>query len=157
MFTEANAGLQSLKLIADFLKANKSLKNYNELESAVADVNAKLHAAYSQLDVVRDKLEFEKTRFSICQEECISLNQKIIDLTKELDNVKQSHNKDEKYSLHEFDSGAFVFALKPEFTSDEPMHYLCVSCHREGVHAILHSFFKGKRYVCDRCKVNIQP
>jgi hypothetical protein len=31
MFTEANAGLQSLKVLSEFLKANKSLRNYCEL------------------------------------------------------------------------------------------------------------------------------
>jgi predicted nuclease with TOPRIM domain len=157
MLTDVNAALQSIRVVSDWLKANKSLKNYNELESAMADVNVKLHAAYNQIDAARDKLESEKNRLAICQEECSSLNQKIMDLTKELDDLRKSRAKDEKYQLHRFNSGAFTYALKPEFTNDEPMHYLCASCYREGVHAILNSFFNGKRFVCERCKVNVQP
>ena len=55
MFTEANAGLQSLKVISDFLKANKSLRNYNEIVVAVSEVSSKLESAYSMINQLRDE------------------------------------------------------------------------------------------------------
>lgn len=114
MYTEINAALQSLKVINDWVRSNKSLANYNELVAAVSEVSAKLMRA-NEIAITS-------------QEKQMLLTQRISDLEKEIAELKNRECGKQKYSLHEFPTGVRAFTPEPNMQVTEPIYYLCENC-----------------------------
>src|SRR4030042_5818726 len=114
MYTEINAALQATKVLYDIAKANKGLTNYNELVSAVSDVNAKLIEANAAALASQEKQSF--------------LSERVRELEKKIMEFENWESEIQKYKLHQFPSGSFAFELKPEMQQAEPLHYLCEAC-----------------------------
>ena len=114
MYTEINAALQATKVLYDIAKANKGLTNYNELVSAVSDVNAKLIEANAAALASQEKQSF--------------LSERVRELEKKIMEFENWESEIQKYKLHQFPSGSFAFELKPEMQQTEPLHYLCHTC-----------------------------
>lgn len=117
MFTEANAGLQSLKVISDFLKANKSLRNYNEIVVAVSEVSSKLESAYNLINQLRD--------------ENASLINQLVELREKESRQEAFDREFAHYSLHKLESGSIVYRVKPEYDAEETPTYICADCARK--------------------------
>lgn len=45
MIPEINAAIQSAKVLKEFISAHKDLMSYNDLSSAIAEVNSKLNCS----------------------------------------------------------------------------------------------------------------
>lgn len=61
----------------------------------------------------------------------------------------------ERYRLCAYDDQKFVYALKPEFTSEQPAHLACTVCFLEKKLSILQKWndFQGKtNFFCQSCK-----
>lgn len=114
MYTEINAALQSLKVISDWITANKSLSNYNELVAAVSEVSTKLMRANDSAIASQEKQAF--------------LAQRVSELEKEIAGLKNRECEKQKYKLHEFPAGTRAFVPEPSMQSGEPLHYVCENC-----------------------------
>jgi hypothetical protein len=149
MFTEANAGLQSLKVLSEFLKANKSLRNYCELESAVADVYAKLHSA-------NEKLASASERILELQQRNTALQVKIDEYEKENLSKSEFESEIRKYQIHTFASGMMAYMIRQEFAQSTDDHsYACKTCADNGKLIKLQSTLIKKIVVCPNCKSNV--
>ena len=118
MAGEIGAAIQGMKDLYEIVKANKGLINYNEMVSAVAEVNGKLiEAQDAALASKRNK------RFS--PREYASLKKKIVKL-------ENRESELQKYEPHVFPTGTRALTLKPEMQQTEPLHYLCEPCASKG-------------------------
>jgi len=114
MYAEIIAALNSLKQLRELLVAAKSLSNYNEIVSAVSEVNSKLVAA------------IEITLAS--QEKQMALTNRIAELEQALAKSENWEKKMDRYVLFKFPTGHFAYSLKPGMEQGEPPHYLCTNC-----------------------------
>lgn len=145
MYTEINAALQSLKVISDWVKANKSLSNYNELVAAVSEVSAKLMRA--------NEIAISS------QEKQMLLTQRISELEQEIAELKHRECEKQIHKLHEFPTGTRAFAPEPSVQGAEPPYYLCENCMNKGQHSRLQptGFHNAKAFFlsCHNCKLLI--
>jgi cell division protein FtsB len=149
MFTEANAGLQSLKVLSEFLKANKSLRNYCELESAVSDVYAKLHSA-------NEKLASTNERILELQQRNTALEAKIEEYEKEKLSKSEFESEIRKYQIHTFASGMMAYTIRQECTeSIDDFDYVCKKCADNGKLSKLKPTLIKKIIVCQNCSDNV--
>ena len=145
MYTEINAALQSAKVLYDIAKANKDIINYNELVSAVAEVNSKLVEANAAALASQEKQSF--------------LTERICELEKKIMEFENWEGEIKKYKLHQFPSGTFAFELQPEMQPGEPLHYLCQTCAAKRQKSIMQpdGFHNGQHFYlrCHTCKLLI--
>lgn len=144
MYTEIKATIESVKLISTLLSASKDLRNYNELASAVSEVNAKLLTATSAALTSKEK-ESE-------------LQDHIRLLEKELMEFKNWDREAERYQLTELCAGVFTFTIKPGMENCEPEHRLCTACFGKRQKGYLQRTTKdssGTTYKCSTCQSEI--
>ena len=141
MYVETNAALQSIKVISDWLSANRSLRNYNELESAVSEVRSKLHSAQT---IVSELLE-----------ENLVLKQQIAEMREKAAHDESFAREISRYALHKLESGMFVYIVKPEHNTENTPTYLCTECARNKKISFFNTLLNGTRLVCDSCKKNV--
>lgn len=74
-------------------------------------------------------------------------------LEKEVAQLKAWDAEKQKYHLSEVATGCFVYAVKPDSGSAEPMHSLCANCFHDGHKSILQADRKGSNDLlqCHRC------
>lgn len=139
MFAEFAAAIQSVKTVTEIAKAATSLANYNDLVSAVSDVNMKL---------------METMNVALAsQERQSALIQRLTDLEDESRKLKEQKSHVGRYKLHEFETGTLAYALKEEFCGgSEPMHYLCVTCVDKGSFTRLQPIRSHRALHCPECK-----
>jgi transcriptional regulator with GAF, ATPase, and Fis domain len=136
MYAEITAAIQSVKTVAELAKTATALSNYNELIAAVSEVNSKL---------------MDATAVALASQERQSeLLNRVADLERELNTVRQRQTLADRYSLHQFPSAGLVYKLKESAGSDEPMHYACPKCADEGGHSKLQIWGKTKLQ-CPKC------
>lgn len=114
MYAGIVSAIQSAKVLTTLVKAANTVSNYNDLVSAVYEVNAKL------MDASAVALA--------SQEKQAALASKVSDLEKELVQYKNWEREIERYSLKELSSGVFAYALKPGMQPEDPPHLLCANC-----------------------------
>ncbi|MCY1214396.1 hypothetical protein D9M69_473500 [compost metagenome] len=124
-------------------------------------------------ELVRSKV-FELTnslmdlqqQLMLAQIEQMELIKKVTRLENELLEVSKKDDERHRYQLHQFERGAFAYALKPEFKAGVPEHYLCSNCFEGGDRVTMQNSagvgWKGLR--CPRCdkaivleRVPVQP
>lgn len=138
MIAEITAAVQSFRAVSDLIQANHTLRNFNELVTAVYEVNAKLLAVQSVA--------------LTSQEKQATLTQRISELEKENMELKNWDRERERYELAEITTGMFAYRLKPGMEAGEPLHHLCANCFTKGEKAILQFLsFPDKMYRCQRC------
>ncbi|BBL75465.1 hypothetical protein [Methylomagnum ishizawai] len=141
MYTEINAALQSAKVISEWLAANKSLRNYNELESAIADITSKL---VSSNQALVSSLEKQK-----------ALSDRISALEKYIADIDDFQRQIERYTLHTLATGALVYILKPGMENNEPPHYLCNNCVENKKLSKLQPMPIPLFMICQRCQEKV--
>jgi cell division protein FtsB len=141
MYVETNAALQSIKVISDWLSANKSIKNYNELNCAVSEVYSKLNSA--------------QTTVSTLLEENLILKQQIAELREKNTHEEEFSREISRYALHKLESGMFVYMIKPEHNIEHSPTYLCTECASNKKISFFNVLLNGTRLVCDSCKKNV--
>jgi hypothetical protein len=73
MIAELNGVVQSVRVLADLIQANKSFRNFNELVSAIAEVNTKLIVAQSVAMTSQEKQTTLTQRISELEKENMEL------------------------------------------------------------------------------------
>lgn len=137
MFMEINAAVQSLRVLTDLVKANQTLRNFNELVAAVYEVNAKLLAVQSVA------LESQEKQAALTN--CIS------ELEKEIGELKNWNREAERYQLTEIAPGMVAYRLKAGMENNEPPHQLCANCFAKKEKSFLQSEPPGVRHTTHRC------
>ena len=141
MYMETNAALQSIKVVSDWLKANKELANYNELNSAVAEVYSKLNSAQITVTELFDENQ--------------SLKQQIAEMREKNSNDESFNREISKYEINQLDSGFSVYKIKPEHITEKDPTYLCTKCARNKKISFFNILLNGTRLVCDECNINV--
>ena len=111
---EFSAAIQSVKVLGDILKAAQELKDSTALVAAVNEVHNKLSVAYESV------INSQQSRSA--------LQERVAELEKELNEIKDWKAEIERYQLTEFGHGVFAFTVKPGMENNEPPHKLCAAC-----------------------------
>lgn len=144
MSGEIGAAIQGMKVIYEIAKANKGLLNYNELVSAVAEVNGKLVEANAVA--------------LASQKEQMALSNQVSELEKIIMEMENWKSEAERYQLAELSPDVFVFTLKPGMENGEPPHNLCTACMSKRQKGYLNKTNKnvaGTFYTCSLCNKEI--
>lgn len=139
-FPEINAAVQSAKVLYEIIKTNKDLAEFNELNAAVGDLNAKLVSV--------------TTVTLASQEKQAALSEKIRELENELMELKNWDREAKRYQLTELCAGVFCFIVKPGMENGEPNHKICAACFNKKQKGYLQrTEFNGHgtRYKCGAC------
>ncbi len=139
MFNEFSAAVASAKIALDIAKAAHGLSNYNELVSAVSEVNTKLMQATV---VALASLEKQTT-----------LTSEIAELKEKMRNIEDWESQLQRYSLQTFPTGALAYGLKPDMSNGQPAHYICTTCVDQKKKTTLQP--KGRSLYCPVCNKNI--
>lgn len=139
MYAEIQSAIASAKVALDIAKAAHDLSNYNELVSAVSEVNAKIVDA-----TVVTLASLEKQS---------SLTSRITELENKLREVENWESQIKRYKLYSFVTGALAYALQPSMDEGQPMHYLCTACVDKKVKTTLQP--NGHHLNCPVCKTTI--
>lgn len=133
-----------LKVAGDIAKALLDLKSLSEVQGKVIELQAAILAAQSSA------LAAQSDQFSMIEE--------IRALKQEVASVKGWEETKQRYRLHNFPSGMFAYALKPESAAGEPAHYVCAKCYDSGRKTILQGT-KSQQYgvmlICHECKIQV--
>ena len=142
MYAEIKSAIDSVKVISDVLKASKDLRNYNELASAISEVNAKLMDATTAALAGNEKIS--------------SLQERIRLLEQEIMEFKNWEAKVKDYTLKEVGTGIFAYIYTPAVESSKPKHWACVKCFEDCKISILQVSNRSS-YLCFNCGSTIQP
>lgn len=138
MYAEITAAIQSVKTLTELARSASALSNQNEIVLAIADVNTKL---------------IEATAMALASQERHSeLLNRVSTLEKEISDLLAKQAKAEKYTLHEFPTGALVYKLKEENAKSEPLHFLCPKCVSAESHSMLQPWGSTKLR-CPACNL----
>lgn len=144
MYAEINSAVQAAKALFEVVKANKGLAEYNEIVSAVSEVNTKLMSA---------------TGVALTsQEKQMSLTNRVSELEKEIVELKNWNSESERYQLTELCPDITVFTLKPGMEDGEPPHKLCTACFGKRQKGYLQQSAidgRGTHYKCNICDKEI--
>ena len=140
MYAEISAAIASAKTALDIAKAANGLANYNELVTAVAEVNTKLIQATT---VALASLEKQS-----------ALTTEIAELKEKLREVENWEGQMKRYKLQAFPTGALAHALQPGMEQGEPIHYLCAACVGKRQNTILQP--NGRFLHCPVCNSDIE-
>lgn len=145
MIAELNGIVQSVRVLADLIQANKSFRNFNDMVSTIAEVNTKL-AHFLSIAVEAKEKE-------------LTLNRHIEKLEKENLKLKNWQREAKRYQLTEIASGVFARTLKPGMEQGEPAHRLCTNCFYNHPKPILQLHTRGVKtnnYLCQHCEKGIR-
>lgn len=135
-----------------FLTALQSLKAVTDIVKSLKNNSSEIKAQKDLLEVYSSLLEL-KVELIVMRDQYAELS----DIKRELERKLSDHDHWEqtksRYELHQIEPGIFVYALKPEFKGDEPLHYLCPSCMEKGQKGILSKTSpRSYEYKCPMCK-----
>jgi hypothetical protein len=141
MYAEISAAIASAKTALDIAKTAHNLSDFNNLVSAISEVNTKL---------------MDATAVALAsQEKQSALTNRIAELEDQLRQVENWESQIKRYKLHEFtETKALAYALQPGMENNEPMHYLCATCVGKREKTILQPV--GIYLHCPICKTNFQ-
>lgn len=141
MIAELNAAFQSLNVLNNWVQAHRTLRNFNELSSAVAEV-------YSKLLTAQDAA-------LAAQKEQAALAQRVGVLEAEIAQLKDWNREAERYQLTEIAPSILAYRVKPGKESGEPAHTLCPNCFTKREKSILQADTPDPQvytYCCSRCQ-----
>jgi len=142
VYQEINAALQSLNVLSNWISANKTLSNYNELAAAVSEVNAKLLQA--------------QTIATASQEKISLLMKRIAELEEIVTNSEKWEQKIQCYNMTILPSGSIVYIMNTQINGSNPIHYICADgVNKREIH-ILQPIGEGLLLRCNICKVMVQ-
>jgi len=143
MMAEIQAVAASIRAAVDIGKAAKSVADFNNFATAVADVNMKLMSVMAAANTAMEK-----------QGQLIA---RVTELEAELREIKAKDRDAERYHLHTFpQTGVHAYALKDPVPS-EPVHYLCAACFDKNQRSTLQpTGMDGAFLKCQTCNSTIQ-
>ena len=144
MYAEISSAIASAKTALDLAKAANGLTNYNELVTAISEVNAKLMNATAVALASQEKQ-------SALIDEVRTLKQKLMNF----ENWK-SESKDYVLQSVGLEKRHFAQVYKPSVQSSKDRHWACVKCFQERKLYVL-SAHKRFSYKCPNCGMEIAP
>lgn len=144
MYAEISSAISSFKTVLEIAKAATSLSNYNELVSAVSDVNSKL------MDVTAVALASQEKQHMLMAE--------IKQLKDELAEINSWENESKNYVLQSVgvEKKHFAQVYKPLNSTNKANHWACVKCFADKKIYILNA--KDRiMYKCCNCGETIAP
>ena len=145
MVEEFQTLVATIKTIVDLSKELKTLSLGEAASKKAAEVDAQIFAAYeSALASQARQLELSKR------------NQ---ELEKEVTSLKNWDVQKEDYELKAIENSAFVYSLKENAKSAEPVHWLCPPCYENSKKSILQRgtpFQRRYPWLCPVCKAEIR-
>lgn len=140
MYAEIVAAVQGTKTLVDLIKTAHSMSNYSEVLTAVTTVQQKLTEAIASV------LE--------SQEKQAILTERVRELERQLAEAENWKSQLQRYSLFQFETKTFAYALKSELGTDEPHHYICATCVENKRRSILQ--YQSCFLYCPLCNTKIQ-
>lgn len=123
MYAEISSAVASAKLALDIAKTANGLANYNDLVSAVSDVNTKLMQA---------------TAVALAsQEKQMSLVGRVQELEKELVRLKDWEAEASNYETLQIARGLFAYVVKGNVQSMSSTQKLCSNCFHQQTKSFL--------------------
>ena len=144
MYAEISAAIASVKTALEIAKAANSLSHYNELVSALSEVNAKLMDA-----TVTAMASLEKNA---------ALSDEVRTLKEELMKFKNWERESQDYILQAVgvDGQHFAQVYKPSVQTTKAKHWACAKCFQE--RKIYYFSAHGRySYKCPNCENTIAP
>ena len=132
MIQELLYASQSVQALSTLLKSAQSLSNYNEIITAVSEVNTKLMAANSV--------------GLVSQEKQSALSSKINELEQEIMRLKNWEAERSNYERLEISRGVFSYVERDYVGNFESAHKLCCTCFDNTIQSTLQSM-----HVNDKC------
>lgn len=140
MIPEISSAISSAKIALDIAKAANGLANYNDLVTAVSEVNTKLMEASV---ITLASLEKQST-----------LANRVTELENQLRDIENWEGTLKKYELHKFAIGSLAYVQNSSVQTSEPTHYICATCVNNRQKSILQP--KGVNLHCNLCGSDIQ-
>ena len=144
MYSEIKAALESGKIISDIIRASHDLRNFNELASAVSELNAKLLAATTEALSGSEKIA--------------TLNERVRLLEQEIMKFENWETEAKNYTLQSVgvEKKHFAQVYNPVVQSTKERHWACAKCFQERKLYILSA--EGRSiYKCPNCGNGIAP
>jgi hypothetical protein len=141
MFAEIKGVIDSVKIVSTMLEASKDLRNFNQIAAELSKVNTQLMSATAVALASQEKQSM--------------LTDRIRELEDQLREVANWESQINRYTLHEFTSGAFAYKLQENMQPQEPFHYLCASCVNKKQKSILQP--EGSSLKCHACGHTVYP
>lgn len=145
MSSEIAGAVAGIRLLMDFIKANKTLANYNELVAAVSEVNAELISSQAAT-IASQKSE-------------MTLTKRVSELEQKIMTLENWEREAERYQLTNLAPGIPTRTLKPGMEQGETPHPLCANCfsnHKKSFLQYNPPANRG-RMTCARCKGEWYP
>ncbi|MFI8744498.1 hypothetical protein ACIGKL_05000 [Pseudomonas sp. NPDC077186] len=104
-------------------------------------------------DLTQNLMDLQQ-QLMTAQMEQMQLVDKISKLEQQNAQLQKQADLDGRYELHQFETGAFCYRLKPELQNDQPEHFLCSKCFERGIRSTMHQS-KGSYHAtlgCPECK-----
>lgn len=144
-------------MIDEIAGAYAGIKAAGEMAKALMNmrVSAEVQAKAMEL---RSALIDMQQRILDTQQSFDTLHQQNKELKETIAKFDRWEQEKERYSLTAFQTGTFVYRLKPESANGEPAHDICPRCYQDGVKSILQGF-DGEIEHCKRCRgsFRLQP
>jgi len=140
MVAELIGAVQSLKALSELMTSANKLSNFNEIVSALADVNMRLMQANS--------VALES------QEKIISQQEKIQNLEEQLESLKNWSSEVSNYESVQVSNGVFVIVPKERNSKIQSTLKYCINCFTDMKKSVLqHSNEEMRRcgLTCYRC------
>ena len=140
MVSELIGAVQSLKALSELMISANKLSNFNEIVSALADINMKLMQANS--------VALES------QEKIISQQQKIQNLEEQLQSLKNWSSEVSNYETVQVSNGVFVIVSKERNSKIQSTLKYCINCFGDMKKSVLqHSNEEMRKnsLTCNRC------
>ena len=145
MYAEIKTALDSVKVISDILKASKELREFNELSSAISELNTKLLSATSAALESKERELFLSNRVSL--------------LEKEIMKFENWETQAKDYTLQSVGALRIHFAqvYKPAVDSPKERHWACPKCFQEKKLYVFSAANSRFSYKCANCGNEISP
>ena len=145
MIAELLGAAQSVQALSTLLSAANGLANYNEIVSAVSEVNTKL-------------MQANAVALS-SQEKQSSLAAKVYELEQEVVSLKNWEAEKQKYELKEIARGVFARTEKGVMGTLQSSHKFCATCFEKHIKSPLQqeNVTEGRQLslTCHTCKAKI--
>lgn len=146
MLESVQFGLTAISCGLDIARGVQAISNEVAVNQAVIDIQRSL------LDAQRGLQE--------AQARHLADEQRINELLRQIQALKEWGSEREKYELVAIRGGAFAYMLKRESAAEVPAHWLCTTCFDEGKKSIMQSHGDVRagageqKYACNACKAS---
>jgi hypothetical protein len=138
------------EIMTEIIAFAGAVSHVTNIAKAIFDTRDELKLRELKLEFSAALLDLHHKQLKIAQDyqAVLESNEAI---KKQLATYEQWQQESDRYKLHQLEPGIFVYALKPEFATTQPAHWLCTTCYQDRQKSILHRQSKGSDIlICPR-------